>query len=98
MHLQERRAKNPLGITVCIFNVILMLCKKIIMINIKIYKQQGAEKHFFLFISVYWMHIKHVNDIFWRWGVGYGVKSSFLGLSYHMIWCLLRIFVFYVIL
>lgn len=28
MHLQERRAKNPLGITVCIFNVILMLYKK----------------------------------------------------------------------
>ena len=71
MHLQERRAKNLLGITVCIFNVILMLSKKIIMINIKIYKQQGAEKHF-LFISVYWMHIKHVNDIFWRWGVGWG--------------------------
>ena len=53
MHFQERRAKNPLGITVCIFNIILMLCKKIIMINIKIYKQQGAEKHFFyLFQSI----------------------------------------------
>ena len=62
------------------------------MINIKKYKQQGAEKHF-LFISVYWMHIKHVNHIFGG-GEWDAVKSSFLGLFYHMIWYL-RIYVFY---
>ena len=62
------------------------------MINIKIYKQQGAEKHFYLFQSI--GCISSMLMIFLGGGEWDAVKSSFLGLSYHMIWCL-RIFVFY---